>query len=129
MTVRIPNDELHERVAKLPVWAREYIARLERQRADAEDKHRELFDSQNVSTVTYGDQYHNPRYLPDGRRDPVRYTLPDSRDRQDWIEMLPGGSDRVGYYGDPDFILRGSDGFVILPQSSNSVGIRLLRRP
>lgn len=130
MTARTTDDQLRERVAKLPAWAREYIGRLERRTEDAESKYAALFDAQEITRVSYGDQYQNRRYLPDARHHSVRFTLdPAPGPANHWIELLPASDERNGYFGDPDIIVRGSDGFVVVPQASNSVGLKLIRRP
>ncbi|ADX31966.1 hypothetical protein TPA2_gp52 [Tsukamurella phage TPA2] len=130
MTARPTDDQLRERLDKLPVWARDYIARLEVVAAEAEGKYQAQFDAQAITRVSYGDQYTNRRYLPDSRHNSVRFTLdPAPGHGNHWIELLPASDARNGYFGDPDIVVRGSDGFTVLPQSSNSVGLKLIRRP
>lgn len=112
-----------ERMAKLPVWARNHIADLVRERDEATRQYLEQFDSQTPTRVTYGDHYNNPRYLRDDGHDSVRFNIDEHR----WVELAPvRNKDR--HYGEPDVKITASTGMVILPQVSNVIGVRVMDR-
>lgn len=119
--MNVSEEITPERMKRLPVWAREHIADLTRERDKAVRRYLAQFDSQEVTAISYGDHYRNPRYLPDDQYASVRITLDDVR----WIELsrVTGTT-----HGDPDVRLR-SSGFGVLsiqPEVANSVGIRIL---
>ena len=75
-----------EQFRKLPQWAQQAIKNAERDRDDYARMLQEQRDATEVTRISYGDVYHNPRYLPEGAYDTVRFTLPDEHNRA-WVDI------------------------------------------
>lgn len=114
-----------ERIAKLPSWARNYIADLERERDRALRARKELQDTEDrLSGVSYGSgssgssEIGERRYLPADRHASFRYEIEGDEDR--WIELIPSYNN-----GSYDLQVRANDSVLFSPIASNVLGIRL----
>ena len=115
-------SELEQKIAKLPAWARNYIADLERRTAQAEQDREALRDQDGPTTVVYGDVYGNPRFLPDGPHDHVRFYLtPGSKEH--WIDF----GRRPNFVGEQVQVhVRSSDSMAVFPLGANTIGVSLV---
>lgn len=111
-----------ERLAKLPSWARNYIADLKRDRDSALRAQKDLADTEDRSSgVSYGfggSGLGERRYLPFDEHASYRYEIEGDEDR--WIELVPSYNN-----GSYDLQLRAPDSVLFSPIASNVLGIRL----
>lgn len=113
MTATSPTAD---QLSKLPRWAQAYIASLEFQRDKAIDQHAELFDSQEETSVLYGDVYRNPKYLPD-KDGLVRFEMEqEPGDGMSWVDLRPGRGPEKGFVS-----VMASSPLVIHTQASNTL--------
>lgn len=124
--MKITQPTRDPRVDKLPKWAQEYIASLERTTLFAMRNAADLQDAQEPTSVTYGDHYDNPRYLQDGTT--VRFHLADG----EWIDVraaIPEGRGASSHLDrDEQIVVTGSNQLRIAPGVSNVIGVSNYRR-
>lgn len=144
------EQTLAAKIAKLPVWAREYIKATEYGREEAERKLRDLQTSQTPTATTFEaslmDQ--NPLYLGDDVYDTVKFWMRGSRfatseqvrdsvengtpvDERHYLEIRRGGThfSNGRMAGEDELLTVRSDSIIsIEPKGSNEVLIRHQKR-
>jgi len=106
------TDATPERIAKLPVWAREHLASLERERDRAVAAHRAYLDSQTESNIWFRDRETGERiYLNEAASEKINITSRCGRVHlavtcyhDDRIELSWSGGQDVYGLGDCCFI-------------------------
>lgn len=114
-------DYLTERErAKLPAWAKDRLARALREKAVAERKYRDQFDSAEPTTIAYGD-YQNPRFLPESPfSHQVAFSLDGTPDPAAKVRIVVRRQRDVTT-GEEYVDVTGSRGLAVVPQASNVV--------
>lgn len=128
----VQNKPTEEQIAKLPAWAREHVARLEREKDSLER-------TNGILRAAIG------KASPDGSNSLVTFSvlmddfpLPDSTDVR--FSFGQEGDSQIRRYIEIGFkasdlnqgkrvlYLRGSDGIVIQPHAGNMISVRLAER-
>lgn len=110
------TTQLQNRIANLPVWARDYLRVLEQQNRELEARVNSLFSGQPTNTA-WGSGFNKLHFLPDGAM--VEFTLPHKGPRsfKVAVRIEQGRLD-----------LNANDSLVVLPGAANHVVIQQLER-